>query len=509
MADTAIATITRVKSDGTPSGEPPLLVQFNPQKLHLTYTTSNATNDGPGHQDVQNAGTGSATLALDLEFDTADEGTTDAPISVRSKTNPFEQLILPDSGSTEDKSKPPKIQFSWGDIILVGFMEGLNVDFDLFASNGYPLRAKLSFTIKSQDAKQELSKTGPGSNAAPPPGAPGLGAVGGVGLGLSASLGASAGVGLSAGVGIGASLSAGVSIGGQTALAMGGESAAEFAARVGVDPRAWRAIAAGQVEGTLSIQAGAEISFDASFSSAAGMGVTPGVESQLGGGVEAAFGLTTAPPSPTAGQSGSGFALAAAGGLSAALQTVEIVGATSAAASTRRAFDAPPPAPLPSPATGAPAGVRPPAARGLDGIPAATIQAASSPLSGIAPPRPDAPPQPRTPLAITGIPSASALGAALPAPPPPRADPRASTFGLGIPLRQRVGGATDQRAGSLGGVIPLRPRARAGAAPVSDDPTAPPWVALPGSSRPHPPASRSGPPGCACGCGRARHGGKK
>jgi hypothetical protein len=509
MPDTGIAQITRLGPNDKPTGDS-LLVQFNPQKLHLSYSTSNAPNDGPGHQNVQNAGTGSATLSLDLEFDTADEGTTTSPVSVRSKTNPFEQLILPDSGNAQDKSKPPKIKFSWGDLVIVGFMEGLNVDFDLFASNGYPLHAKLSFTIKSQDARQELSKVGPGSNTAPPtPGSPGLGAVGGIGLGLSASLGASAGLGLSAGVGLGASLSAGVSIGGQTAVAIGGESAAEFAARVGVDPQAWRAIAAGQVDGTLSIQAGAELSFDASFSAAAGMGATSGVEAQLGGSVGAAFGLSTSPPSPTAGQAGPGFALAAAGGLAAALQTVEIVGATSAAASTRRAFDAPMAPQPPSPATGAPAGVRPPASQGLSGIPPATIQAALSSMPAASPARPDAPPQSRSPLAVTGMPSPSAQASALPAPPPPRADPRASTFGLGVPLRPRIGGAADQRAGSMGGAIPLRPRARAGAAPISIDPTAAPWVALPQSSASPPSAPGTASSGCGCGGGCASCGGRQ
>lgn len=506
MPDTGIAQITRLNADGQPTGDPPLLVQFNPQKLHLSYTTSNAPNEGPGHQQVQNAGTGSAVLSLDLEFDTADEGTTTSPVSVRTKTGPFEQLILPESGNSQEKSKPPKIKFSWGDLVLVGFMENLSVDFDLFASNGYPLRAKLTFTIKSQDARQELSQVGPGSNAAPPaPGGPGLGAVGGIGLGLSASLGAGAGVGLSAGVGLGASVSAGVSVGGQTALAIGGESAAEFAARVGVDPQAWRAIAAGQVDATLSLQAGAEISFDASFSAAAGMGATSGAEAQLGGSAEEAFGLTTVPPSPAAGQSGPGFALAAAGGLAAALQTAEIVRSTSAAASTRRGFDAPPAPPLPSPATGAPSGVQAPASQGLSGIPPATIQAAQSAMPSATPPRPDLPPQPRTPLALTGMPGAAAQASAPPAPPPPRADPRASTFGLGVPLRPRIGGAADQRAGSLGGAIPLRPRARAGAPPVSADPTAPPWLALPVllPSSPSPAAA----PRCACGGGCSSCGG--
>src|SRR5581483_4267998 len=93
---------------------------------------------------------------------------------------------------------------------------------------------------------------------------------------------------------------------------------------------------------------------------------------------------------------------------------------------------------------------------------------------------PSAPDQTRTPLIITGMPSMTQQAAAPSAPPPPVADPRATTFGLGVPLRPRVGGgAADLRSGSLSGAIALRPRERVSDVLSATDPSTPPWIQLP------------------------------
>jgi hypothetical protein len=412
-------------------------------------------------------------LSVDLIFDTADDGTTDNPRSVREKMLPFEALMLPPKD--KDQREPPRARFHWGDLIVEGIVERMDLDFDLFAANGFPLRAKMGLTISQQDERSTYDppKQGGRSNAVAP-GSGGLGA--GIGLGASASLG------LSAGIGVGASMSAGVSVGGHVALAIGGESAAEFATRVGVDPAAWRGIAVGQVDNTLSLQAGAEVTFSTSLSASAGLGATAGAEAGVKQPLEASFGLEAgAASSAASGLSASGFALAAAGGLSAALATVDVVRSESAAASTRRAFDVPqrPAPPLPP---GTPV-------RGLASVPTATAAAARGAASSSSPARPDRAEQARTPLGSAGPSSPTRPGAASPAPVPPRPDSRAVSFGLGVPLRPRVGGAT--------------------APPSGADPTLPSWVALPSSGGRAP--SAAGPAvmpkrcGCAgrCGCRRA------
>src|SRR6185369_21645 len=103
--------------------------------------------------------------------------------------------------------------------------------------------------------------------------------------------------------------------------------AAEFAARVGVDPTAWRGIAAGQIDGTLSLPAGAEIGFDASLSAGAGLGVSAGLEAKVAPSIEASFGLSpdgAGREAAAASLTAPGFALSAAGGVAAALETVDI-----------------------------------------------------------------------------------------------------------------------------------------------------------------------------------------
>ncbi|HTN84238.1 MAG TPA: hypothetical protein VL242_11145, partial [Sorangium sp.] len=270
-------------------------VQFNPTTLRLQISNRNEPATTAGREPVQHVGTGATVLSVELIFDTADEGTTDAPRSVRERTAPVEALIRP-RASGREKQAPPRVRFEWGDTIVEGVVDSLNVDFDFFASNGVPLRAKIGLTIRQQDPLVRANEIGPGANSGvAPPGQAGLGA----GLGLSASVGVSASLGISAGVGLGASasLSAGVSASAsaRAAVAIGGESAAEFAARVGVDPAAWRGIAAGQVDSPLSLPAGAEIAFDTRLSASPGLGVRAGAEAGARASLEASFGLAAGP----------------------------------------------------------------------------------------------------------------------------------------------------------------------------------------------------------------------
>jgi hypothetical protein len=146
--------------------------------------------------------------------------------------------------------------------------------------------------------------------------------------------------------------------------------------------------------------------------------------------------------------------------------------------------------------------------------PAAVVTAsvggtATTALPPAAPPKPALPEQPRPPLGGTGLPSPSQQQAAAPAPPPPRADPRSASFGFGVPLRSTVGEAATHRADSLLGGVSLRRQVGDGLPPASDDPTVPPWVALPGRDRARAIANQQQKklhPARPCGCsGRCRH----
>jgi hypothetical protein len=411
-------------------------------------------------------------LAIELIFDTADLGTTENPISVRDQTKRLERFVAP-KGTGKDKNSPPNMGFTWGDLHIVGVVDSLTIDFDHFAANGTPLRAKVALSIKEQDPKKELKpKEDDRANAA----TPGRASAGGVGSGASAS------------VGLGASASVGV--------ALEGESSAEFAARVGVDPAAWRGLQIGG-ESSISLSAGVEVGFDASMNASAGLGVTLGVEAGASASLEASFGLeASASLNAVAGigvgaDLASGIALSSAGGVAAAMESVQSVKNQLAEQQARTAFQAP--------------------ARALPSASAATSQATipSPTAAGAIAARPKPPEQTRTPLNATGLPSLSAQQAAPAAPRRPRADSRASSFGFGVPLRTTVGEAADLRAGSMQGDVVVKPRIASGEPPATSDPTTPAWVALPARDRGRNAADKiqgQVRPTRPCGCsGRCKH----
>ena len=421
-------------------------VQFNPTTLKLTLTNRVEGGESQGKQVRQHIGASSTTLNLDLVFDTADEGTTEEPRSVREKTKQIEKFLVA-KGKGKQENAPPRIRFTWGDLIVEGVVESLTIDFEHFAPNGVPLRAKVPLAIKGQDREKELKGNEDSRAGASAPGSAGAG----LGFGASASFGfgASVGIGIGASVGIGVSASVGIGIGASASVdvALGGESAAEFAARVGVDPAAWRGLQIGG-ESSLSLSAGVEVGFDTNLSASAGLGVTVGVEAGTKASIEQSFGLaTTTSMNAVTGvgvgaQLASGFALSSAGGVRAAIESVQLARNETAQVRAREAFKAPV-------------------------------------LSSAPVPQPKSPEQARPPLTRTGLPGPSAQQAAPPAPRPPRADPRASSFGFGVPLRSTIGAAADRRSESVYGAVAIRPKVTSGEPPLTHDPTTPSWVALP------------------------------
>jgi len=253
---------------------------------------------------------------------------------------------------------------------------------------------------------------------------------------------------------------------------------------MGADPTAWRGLAAG-LDSTVSIPAGTEIDFSSTLAAGVGVGTAIGVGAGASAAPDATLGLAgeaNAPARPGAAPgTASGLALSAAGGVQAAIQTVEIADTAAAATGAKQAYALAPPTPA------APAPLRPPAADQL-----------------------------RPPLRTAPLPVAAAQTRAAGVPAPPQADPRATTFGYGVPLRPLVTGAAGDRSGALGGVVLVGPRAPTPAtqAPTTTDPTKAPWFELPAADsgrtaadtaqqtmRPTAPCGCGGTCGCGCGEG--------
>ncbi len=387
-----------------------ITVQVNPTSLRLALTNNTDVGKSVGRPNTTFQGSSSSTLSFDLMMDTADQATkTGEPVDVQTLTAQLERFMLPKAG--EPKGVPPRVLFTYGSLKVAGVMSALNLEYDLFSSTGVPLRAKASVTIKEQLPQFDAKLLGAGANtgsaatdAIPSGAAPGPG-----------------------GAGAGSPVD-------RTGTALGGESAADFATRMGLDPSTWKTFAAG-ISDPLSLDAGLQIDFSSSASASAGIGVQAGATA-TGTGADPADATTPV-------DSLSPAALTAAGGVSEAIAQQALSQSAAVAATARAAF---------APAT---------------------------PASG-------------TPTAPA---AAQAAGAGSGASPVPQfsPDPRATSFGFGVPLRL---------------LIPLPNRAAVALVhDVARGQTWPPAGILGGPTAPATgpgPAPRAGSGaagGCGCGCG--------
>ena len=428
------ATLQQVSSQpsATPQTEgEPIEVQINPASLRLQMANTVDAGKAYSRPNTQYQGTSSSTLSFDLVFDTADEGSTEEPVDVRTRTKQLERFLLPSSASP--KAVPPRVQFTYGTLTVVGVMTTLNQDFDFFATNGVPLRAKCAVSIKEQKPEFDANLVGPGANkgaGATPPIPPNL-------------------LPPNAGLSLPQDDDRPRPPADRTGTAIEGESAPDFASRMGLDPRAWKDIAA-VVPDALRLDGGLQIDFSTEATVDIGLGVEVGATA----GAPPADARTPASPVP-AQPPATGTALTAAGGLSRAMDRATAARVAAAATSTREAF-----------------------------APAAGAQ------------------RPTTAPAVTAPPATGAASAAV-----TMTDPRATSFGFGVPLRERKGVV---RAASTPVVHEHRRGMRHAAAdgiPESDDPTVPRWLALPATAstgRASSVRSTKKGIGCRCGCGGAR-----
>ncbi|MEU3774907.1 hypothetical protein AB0F11_17185 [Streptomyces sp. NPDC032472] len=463
MTATAHATLTRLEvfgeqgKDSTPlvrEAGPSLAVQFNPTSLRISRA-NNVDRGGATtkSQKVQHPAQEGSTLTFDLEFDTAEQRGSSGHVDVRRWTALVRQFVEPPPQKASDP--PPPVRFVWGTLRYNGIVTQVTEELDHFAPDGTPLRAKVSVVIVEQNFAYQAHAEGPGardSRAAAEAGDQGAGAAPGT---------------------------AGTNRPRQVVQARDGESAQQLLARLGRDPAAWRGAMTG-LDSPLTLAAGASV--------------------RLGAEVEAGFsGAAAAAAGPAAGFA-AGAAVTSAAALAAALGTSApgATGVARAAGGTGpggTGRGGPSVSGAGAPGTSGPAGTGPraepdPARAGFvlsagggigaaaDAVAAAAVDLATARARQAfeVPPAPPAPP----------IPGPAAPGYA----PPTAPDPRATTYGSGIPLRSRADPATlaEVRAG---GARSLADRARREEVPAPD-PLAPPWERLP----PDPPG------GAAADCGQ-------
>ena len=271
-------------------------VHFNPSSLN--YTLSNALQPGDGgDRKKQFVSQTSATLTMDLVFDSTDSGD-----DVREATDQMARLLRPHGPS--GKQVPPLVEFSWGAYAFNGLVSQYKEGIEYFSADGVPLRSTINLTLTSQDVSFDS-----GRNPA-----------------------ASVDIGVGIGIGGGDLVtlpSAQASFGGAAGLSMS----------LG-DPRAARAIASvngsaslrfsGGVEMAVGAGAGVSLSAAAAFSAGAsagfGIGVSGGVGVSAGASAGASFGGLRAGAGVSAGLPSAGAALALTAGAQPSLSAVGVGG---------------------------------------------------------------------------------------------------------------------------------------------------------------------------------------
>lgn len=157
------AQIQRLKPDGTTDGVP-FPVQFNPTEYTLSKGVQIAEIPIPGLDQpiLQFVRGQTENMSLDLFFDSTDKGMGPGATSVTEQTDKFYQLIKID----KDTHAPPILLFMWGQDGFAGanfsgqwasqarsngfqcIVESVKQKFTLFSSEGIPLRAVLTVSLR-------------------------------------------------------------------------------------------------------------------------------------------------------------------------------------------------------------------------------------------------------------------------------------------------------------------------------------------------------------------------
>jgi len=169
MTDFALATLQRLRYAKRPAKDTPatvrtegpaLSVQFNPASLKISRKNNvDRGGVGAGGPKRTQPGTESATLSFDLEFDTAEQGSTGQHVDVRSWTALVRQFVEPPPDNP--KGPAPAVRFAWGTIVFDGIIEDITEDLDYFAPDGTPLRAKVSVKLTEQNYRYEMLQQTP------------------------------------------------------------------------------------------------------------------------------------------------------------------------------------------------------------------------------------------------------------------------------------------------------------------------------------------------------------
>ena len=140
-----------------------LSAQYNPKELKFDKPVSWKEHDDQGQAGaLEFQKVTPATIQIELVFDT----TKDAADVRESWVNKLLSLTNPEASPGDGeaaelgKKRPPIVWFFWGSFDFYGVIESVNATYIMYASNGNPVRAKVTVKMKEWTPKTDYASGG-------------------------------------------------------------------------------------------------------------------------------------------------------------------------------------------------------------------------------------------------------------------------------------------------------------------------------------------------------------
>lgn len=144
---------------------------FNPAQLAIsrTNTWQGDVMPGRGVPRLRYTGANSGTLAVELFFDTTNDGSDVGRYTGKIVALMDPDYSLPGGDEAAREGRPPYVTFHWGDLhSFKAVINRLDLTFTYFSSAGTPLRATMNLLLRQYEASKAFGPQNPTSGTPDP-----------------------------------------------------------------------------------------------------------------------------------------------------------------------------------------------------------------------------------------------------------------------------------------------------------------------------------------------------